>query len=206
MPFTLFGVSWVFPSSVRETLLGWNGFLMGKRRKIVWRASPLCIFWKIWKTRNKITFEDEVLSIQRLKTSFICQRTTCYPHFFFPYFSPHFFPYFSPQLFPYFFIYYSVQLAYIIWEIIVYMYRARIMREFICFYLLSMYSILVKSIYNIQNSRPRYSAIHTIFWQRWSKMRIKILSKIRVRGRRIVRPESKFQRKKISSCFRRRRF
>ena len=114
MPFTLFGVSWVFPSSVRETLLGWNGFLMGKSCKIVWRASPLCIFWKIWKTRNKITFEDEVLSIQRLKTSFICQRTTCYPHFFFPYFSPHFFPYFSPQLFPYFFVYYSVQLAYII--------------------------------------------------------------------------------------------
>ena len=71
MPFTLFVVSWVFPSSVRETLLGWNGFLMGKSCKIVWRASPLCIFWKIWKTRNKITFEDEVLSIQRLKTSFI---------------------------------------------------------------------------------------------------------------------------------------
>ena len=77
---------------------------------------------------------------------------------------PHFFPYFSPQLFSYFSIYYSVQLAYIIWQIIVYMYRARIMREFICFYLLSMYSILVKSIYNMQNSRPRYSAIHTIFW------------------------------------------
>ena len=37
------------------------------------------------------------------------------------------------------------------------------MREFICFYLLSMYSILVKSIYNIQNSRPRYSAIHQYF-------------------------------------------
>ena len=48
----------------------------------------------------------------------------------------HFFPYFSPQLFPYFSIYYSVQLAYIIWHIIVYMYRARIMQEFICFYLL----------------------------------------------------------------------
>ena len=82
----------------------------------------------------------------------------------FPYFNPHFFPYFSLQLFPYFSIYYSVQLVYIIWHIIVYMYRTRIMREFICFYLLSMYSILVKFIYNIQNSRPRYSAIHTIFW------------------------------------------
>ena len=44
------------------------------------------------------------------------------------------------------------------------MYRTRIMREFICFYFLSMYSILVKFIYNIQNSRPRHSTIHTIFW------------------------------------------
>ena len=95
----------------------------------------------------------------------------CCPHFFL-YFSPHFFPYFSPQLFPYFSIYYSIQLAYIIWHIIVYMYRARIMQEFICFYLLSMYSIIVKSIYNIQNSRPRYSAIHTIFWHHQHLMKI----------------------------------
>ena len=47
MLFTLFRVSWVFPSSVRETLLGWNGFFVGKRRKIVWRVSPLCIFWTV---------------------------------------------------------------------------------------------------------------------------------------------------------------
>ena len=71
MFFTLFGVSWVFLSSVKETLLGWNGFFMGKRHKIVWKAGPLCIFWTIWKTRNRISFEDEVLSIQRLKTSFL---------------------------------------------------------------------------------------------------------------------------------------
>ena len=61
MLFTLFGVS----------LFGWNGFFMGKKRKTVWRAGPLCIFWTIQKTRNRIAFEDEVLSIQRLKTTFL---------------------------------------------------------------------------------------------------------------------------------------
>ena len=51
------------------------------------------------------------------------------------------------------------------------MYRARIMREFICFYLLSMYNILVKSIYNIQNSRPRYfSHSHNILTWYQSKV------------------------------------
>ena len=44
---------------------------MGKKKKKVWRADPLCIFWTVWKVRNKIAFEDDVLSIQRLKSSFI---------------------------------------------------------------------------------------------------------------------------------------
>ena len=70
MLLTLFGVSWVFLSSVRETLLGWIGFFVGKKHKTVWRAGPLCIFWTVWKTRN-ITFEDEMLSIQRLETFFL---------------------------------------------------------------------------------------------------------------------------------------
>ena len=58
-------------SSVRETLLGWTGSFVGKKHKIVWRAGPLCIFWTVWKTRNRIAFEDEVLSFQRLKNSFL---------------------------------------------------------------------------------------------------------------------------------------
>ena len=41
--FTLFGVSWVLPSSVRETLLSWHGSFVGKKRKKVWRAAPLYI-------------------------------------------------------------------------------------------------------------------------------------------------------------------
>ena len=61
----------MFPSSVRETLLGLNGFFVGKKRKTVWRAGPLCIFGTVWKIRNRIAFEDDVLSIQGLKTYFL---------------------------------------------------------------------------------------------------------------------------------------
>ena len=44
---------------------------MGKKRKKVWRAAPLYIFWTVWKARNRLTFKDDVLSIQRLKYSFV---------------------------------------------------------------------------------------------------------------------------------------
>ena len=69
--FTLVGVSWVMPSSVRETLLSWQGSFVGKKRRKVWRVAPLHIFWTVWKTRNRLTFKDNELSIQKLKYSFI---------------------------------------------------------------------------------------------------------------------------------------
>ena len=65
--FNLFGLSWVLPSSVRETLLGWYGSFVGEKRKKVWRTAPLYIFWTVWKARNRLAFKDNVLSIQRLK-------------------------------------------------------------------------------------------------------------------------------------------
>ena len=46
-------------------------FFVGKMRKGVWKASPLCLFWTVCKARNKVVFEEEELSIQRLKNSFI---------------------------------------------------------------------------------------------------------------------------------------
>ena len=68
---SLFGVQWVLPATVKATLLGWDGSFVGKKIKEVWRVGPLCIFWTVWKTRNKIAFEEEVLSIQRLESSFV---------------------------------------------------------------------------------------------------------------------------------------
>ena len=48
----IFGVSWVFLLSTRETLLSWHGSFVGKRRKKAWMSAPLCTFWTIWCERN----------------------------------------------------------------------------------------------------------------------------------------------------------
>ena len=68
--FTLFEVYWVFPSSVRETFLEWKWSFVGKKRKTVWNASLLCLFWSVW-VRNRLAFEGGVLSIQSLKAFFV---------------------------------------------------------------------------------------------------------------------------------------
>ena len=44
---------------------------MGKKCKKVWRAVPLYIFWTVWKARNRLVLNDDVLSIQRLKYLFV---------------------------------------------------------------------------------------------------------------------------------------
>ncbi|RVX02427.1 hypothetical protein CK203_031165 [Vitis vinifera] len=55
----------------KETLLSWHGSFVGKKCKKVWRVAPLHIFWTVWKARNGLKFKDDVLSIQRLKYSFV---------------------------------------------------------------------------------------------------------------------------------------
>ncbi|KAL6327673.1 hypothetical protein AAG906_022613 [Vitis piasezkii] len=59
--FALFGVTWVLPFSVRDTLIGWCGFKLGKKRRKA-----------VWKERNMIAFDNEEFSIHRLKNSFVC--------------------------------------------------------------------------------------------------------------------------------------
>ena len=60
------------PSSVRETPLRWHDFFVGREWKQVWGATPLCLFWTIWKERNRRSFPNEKLSIQRFKRLFLC--------------------------------------------------------------------------------------------------------------------------------------
>ena len=45
---------------------------MGKKRKKVWKVAPLCLFWTIWRERNRLAFVNEVFSTHRLNRSFIC--------------------------------------------------------------------------------------------------------------------------------------
>ena len=59
-------------STVKETLLGWHGSFVGRKQKKVWRVAHLCLFWTIWKERNRRSFENVELSIQRLKYLFLC--------------------------------------------------------------------------------------------------------------------------------------
>ncbi|RVW73236.1 LINE-1 reverse transcriptase-like [Vitis vinifera] len=76
--FSMFGVQWVLLTTVKEMHLGWNGTFVGTKRKGVWRASPLCLFWTVWKARNKVAFEEEELSIQRLRMEIICTLSDGY--------------------------------------------------------------------------------------------------------------------------------
>ena len=45
---------------------------MGKKRKKIWKTIPLCIFWTVWKERNRLAFRGGLLAIQTLKNSFVC--------------------------------------------------------------------------------------------------------------------------------------
>ena len=38
--------------------------------------APLCLFWTVWKERNRIAFDNEELSIHRIKNSFVCNFWT----------------------------------------------------------------------------------------------------------------------------------
>lgn len=58
------GNTWVILGSVCDALVSWKGFLDGKKLKKVLQAGSLGLLWMVWKTRNKIVFKDEVLSMQ----------------------------------------------------------------------------------------------------------------------------------------------
>ena len=42
--FAIVGTSWVVPESVIQMLLSWQGAPVGKKRKNIWNAAPVCLF------------------------------------------------------------------------------------------------------------------------------------------------------------------
>ena len=68
------------PGLVRNLFLEWKVKGLGKKRKVVWRLTPICLFWCIWGERNRRTFQDEELSNQSLGNLFLytaCVRWVC---------------------------------------------------------------------------------------------------------------------------------
>ena len=45
---------------------------MGKKREKIWYPIPLCIFWTIWKEKNRLAFKGGSLDIQKFKNYFVC--------------------------------------------------------------------------------------------------------------------------------------
>ena len=51
---SIVGISWVFPQLVFHTLLPWQEVAVGKKRKKMWTATPSCLFWTLWRARNRL--------------------------------------------------------------------------------------------------------------------------------------------------------
>ena len=68
--FGLVDVKWVSPGTVKEVLASWRGSWVGKKRKKIWDAIPLCIFWTGWKERNRLAFRGGGFECSKVKEFF----------------------------------------------------------------------------------------------------------------------------------------
>uniref|UniRef100_A0A2N9G3X9 Reverse transcriptase zinc-binding domain-containing protein n=1 Tax=Fagus sylvatica TaxID=28930 RepID=A0A2N9G3X9_FAGSY len=68
--FWLFGVDWVISGSVLDHVAGWRNWF-GKHNSEVWNLVPACVMWSLWRERNKRTFEDLELSVDKLIESLV---------------------------------------------------------------------------------------------------------------------------------------
>ena len=69
--FALFGIQWVTHSSIREVLLSWHETFVGKKRKKAWKVAPLCLFWTLWRERNRRAFHNYESIDQAIKNYFL---------------------------------------------------------------------------------------------------------------------------------------
>jgi hypothetical protein len=54
----LFGVDWVMPIQVSNLLVTYRCWLGCGNIMEVWRVTPLCLMWCLWRDRNAQSFED----------------------------------------------------------------------------------------------------------------------------------------------------
>ena len=54
----------------------WQGAPVGKKRKNIWIAAPICLFWIVWHKRNMLVFENRATSDQRTKFLFLSKLWT----------------------------------------------------------------------------------------------------------------------------------
>ena len=66
-----FGVVWVLPESMRNLFLEWKIKGLGKKRSVVWKMAPICLFWFIWGERNQRIFQEEEMSDTSLRKLFL---------------------------------------------------------------------------------------------------------------------------------------
>ena len=69
--FSIFGIQWAMPESVRDLLACWSWKSERGDRGLAWRVVPLCLFWCLWRERNFRAFEDIEDSLIFLKASFL---------------------------------------------------------------------------------------------------------------------------------------
>ena len=68
----IIGSSWVFPRTIRQTLHAWQSANVGRKRKRIWMAAPLCLFWTLWQVRNRVAFKQLAPSAHRMNVTFLC--------------------------------------------------------------------------------------------------------------------------------------
>ena len=59
-----------------DLMLGWICLPLRKKDSKLWKATPLCLLWTIWKERNNVIFEDVCFSLRELKSFFL--RSLCF--------------------------------------------------------------------------------------------------------------------------------
>ena len=78
--FNVAGWGWVCPFSANDLFLGWPSLPWGKKESKLWRAVLLCLMWTIWKERNKVVFEDDCFSYNKMKSYVVRLLSTSLIH------------------------------------------------------------------------------------------------------------------------------